>query len=247
MVKPRTLVPFAVLLGLSALLSLLVEPAELFARAGGGGSGISGGTGGYGIAGNGPFGLVVALIALAIFLYSGLVTRVALKRKKECRVLLERAAATDGAWDEEALKKRIEQAFYAIQRAWVARDQDKARKFMSDRLYEKHKMQTDKMIANKVKNILEGLDLIEAGVVQIMDYKKDSKDAFWAFIKASALDYNIDESTGQAVGEVEDPTVFQELWKFIRTDKGWVVDEIDSKATLHDLNHLKSVVEGSRG
>jgi len=203
---------------------------EALARAGGG----RGGGGG-----------IVTFILLPILLiYSAIITHLVVKKNRECQKLLLIAAARDPAWNADAIKARIEQAFFKIQQAWMERNQDLAAEYMSPRLYAKHKMQTDAMIQNKRKNILNSLNLIEAKIVQIADYTNDASDSFWVYIKASAIDYEINEVTGAVVDGKDDKSYpFAELWKFVRKDNGWVVDEIDQKVSIGDLSHLHSLME----
>ena len=80
-------------------------------------------------------------------------THVAHKRNQQCEQLLGSLRLKDPAWNEDAIRARIEQTFFHVQNAWMARDQNLARSFMSDRLFEKHKLQTDDMISQHKQNI----------------------------------------------------------------------------------------------
>lgn len=71
----------------------------------------------------------------------------------------------------------------------MKRDQNIARAYMTDRLYLKHKAQTDLMIANHQINMLSNIVLDDLIIVGIEDYKDDTKDAFWVCIKGSMIDY----------------------------------------------------------
>lgn len=227
--KPRISIPALRIIVAVLLCAFICHDA--LARAGGGGGGSGGG--------------ILTLILLPFFLiYSAIVTHLVIKKSRECENLLKVAATRDSAWKANAIKSRIEQAFFKIQEAWMERNQDIAKEYMSERLYAKHKMQTDTMIRNKKKNMLDALNLTEAKIVQIADYKDDSNDSFWVYIRASAVDYKIDEATGSVVdGDATKSHPFAELWKFVRSDQNWVVDEIDQKVHIGDLTHLKSLIE----
>ena len=221
---------FTTLLVVVVTVLVVANCQDLWARAGGGRSG-----GG---------GILVLILYPFFLIYSAIVTHLVVKKNKECKQLMEQSAAIDSAWNADAIKSRIEQAFYKIQQAWVERNQDIAKEYMSERLYAKHKAQTDAMIANKRKNILDALNLIEVKIVQIADFKDNEKDAFCAYLKASAIDYEINESTGNITdGEKNKSYPFAELWKFIRTKKGWIVDEIDQNVSIGDLSHPISLLE----
>ena len=58
-----------------------------------------------------------------------------------------------------------------------------AKDYISQSLFDKHKLQTDIMISNHEKNVLERINLEEARVVEVMDYLDDSKDQIWVYMK----------------------------------------------------------------
>jgi predicted lipid-binding transport protein (Tim44 family) len=210
---------------------IISDCPELWARAGGGGGG-------------GATGILYLILLPFFIIYSMIVTYMVVKKNKECQSLMQQCADIDSAWNPDSVKARIEQAFLKIQQAWVERNQDIAKDYMSERLYNKHKTQTDAMIVNQRKNILDRLNLIEAKVVQVADFKDNSKDSFWVYLEASAIDYEIDEASGSITsGKKDKEESFAELWKFIRLKNTWVVDEIDQKVSVGDLSHLKSLVE----
>ena len=208
-------------------------PVELFARAGGGG----GGGGGIGAAISLPF----VLIYLAILHYKlG-------KKNREALDLLKKVSRIDPMWEKSHLKKRVEKTFFRVQEAWMERDQDKIRDCVSERLYRKHKLQTDIMMKNHEKNILSSIDLIEFFIVELLDFKDDNKDSFWVYIKGSMIDYTINEKTNNVIkGKKDEVETFTELWKFARSGSEWVLDEIDQKVQLKDLDRFSSMSEISK-
>ena len=138
-------------------------------------------------------------------------------------------------WDIDHIKGRIEQAYFKVQEAWRERDQDIAKEYMSERLYSRHKLQTDDMLRRGVKNIMESINLAEATIVEVLDYRDDSKDAFWVLIKGSMIDYMILEKSGTVIDGDKDSHAFRELWRFRRERHGWVLDEIDQDVSVSDL------------
>jgi len=218
-----------------ALISLLCFigflPEEALARAGGGGGDEGGG--------------ILGLILWPFFLiYSAIITYLVHKKNKQCKSLLAKLAKIDSYWDLDKIKSQIEKAFFKIQEAWMRRNQEIAKDYMSERLYTKHKLQTDQMLSEKRKNVLERINLKESKIVEVADFEDDSKDRIWVYIKGKMVDYIIDETTGKVVsGEKEKAENFSELWKFIRVPKGWVLDEIDQKVQISDLKGFKSFSE----
>ena len=214
------------------LVAIYFFPTEAFARAGGGG-------------GKGGGGLIGLILAPFLFIYSGVITCIVWRKNEKCRDLISQIEKFDSSWNLNKIKSRVEIAFFKIQEAWMARDQDIAKDYMSQRLYLKHKAQTDQMIRENKKNILENINLTKAQVVSVADYKDDSKDQVWVHISGEMIDYIINTDTGNLIsGEKNKTESFTELWSFTKNDKNeWVLDEIDQTVGLLDLKSMKSFSE----
>lgn len=228
--KKTTLKTLGILLLALTIMALI--PPDVWARAGGGG-----GRGGGGI---------LALILYPFFLiYSAIATYIACKKNKECKDLVDRLSRKDPGWNMNNIKGQVETAYFKVQQAWTERNQDLARDYVSDRLYNLHKSQTDAMIREHRQNVLERINLKSAKVVQVADYRDDSKDALWVLIEGSMIDYMVDDRSGNKLsGDSNKPESFSELWKFIRGAKGnWVLDEIDQNAGITHLQALHSFTE----
>lgn len=206
--------------------------AEAFARAGGGGGGGRGSGIGYAIA------LPYLLVHAAIVSY------LLNKKNKECRTLLEGLRSSEKYWDPGFIAMRVNEVFFKVQEAWTRNDQSIARDYVSDALYAKHKLQTDQMERDNRRNVLERINLIESRVVEVADYADDARDRLWVYIKGSMIDYMQDTQTKANVsGNTVIPEKFTELWKFIRANGQWVLDEIDQKVNVGDLKGFRSFTE----
>lgn len=217
------------LLLLVLVTGLLVFPDEVLARAGGGSA-----------KGAGIMGIILAPFFI---IYSAIVTYIASKKNKQCKALLETAASRDNFWEIYAIKARIEEAYFKVQQAWMDRNQDIAKEYMSQRLYRKHKMQTDRMLANGTRNVMKNVSLKDAKLVEILDFEDDSKDSFWVLIHGSMIDYLVSDKTGAVLDGEQKTLPFKELWRFKREQHGWVLDEIDQDVSISDLNAFESKVE----
>jgi len=120
----------------------------------------------------------------------------------------------DPAFDERAFLDRAQTAFFKIQEAWQARNQDLARDVMSDALYERHKMQTDQLLAAHQINMLENIVIGHAKVVELTP--GTPYDSIVVAFTASMTDYTVDEATKQLVDGTRVPSTFTEFWTFIR-------------------------------
>jgi Tim44-like domain len=212
---------------------VIVLAAETcWARAGGGGGG--GGKGSW-----------INIFVLPFFIiYSAVLTYQVKTKSDACKNLLARLEKLDPAWDLDRIRHRVDEVFFKVQQAWMERNQDLAKDCMSPALHQKHKLQTDQLIAQHRKNVLENINLIEVRIVDVEDFVDNKKDLFWAHIKASMIDYTIDDTTDRVLsGNRDKAEAFTELWKFVRAANTWVLDEIDQKVSVSDLSGFAATSE----
>lgn len=212
---------------------LLLIADSCFARAGGGGGD------GLALTGAGGILMIILGVILAPFflVYSIIVTIKLNKRRKKVKELVAELAKEDKLWNYRNMMATVEQTFFKVQQAWMERDQDLAKEVMSDRIYQKHKLQTDDMIANGTKNVLRKINMKEIMIIHVADYNDNTADTFSVFIKGSMIDYHIDVNTNALIsGSMYDPDEFREIWTFIREKNSWLLDEIDQRVTLGDIN-----------
>jgi hypothetical protein len=207
-------------------------------------SGFSGGSGGGGgTVGEGSWwGLIIfAAVWLLIFLAgSRAVRRVAgrIVDQGGARAVARRAASAeaaalvadsgDGYWHPHALRSRVAEAFFPIQLSWAERDIAGSRPYVSDALYERHRLQLEGLESQGRVNRIEDLRLTGIEIVRVHNVTDDAEDRFVARIECSARDWMEDAGTGRVVnGNPRTPTLFEQYWSFSRHPRhGWVLDEI---------------------
>ena len=124
--------------------------------------------------------------------------------------------AKDPNFNQQMFLDRAQAAFFALQKAWMDRNLEPARVYMSDGIYHRWKTQIDAMIAAHKKNILDNLVI---GGVQIVKVQTDPNfDSITVRIDASAADYEVDDTTANKViyGSRQNQN-FTEYWTFIRS------------------------------
>lgn len=122
--------------------------------------------------------------------------------------------AKDANFDERAFLDRAQTSFFKVQQAWASRNQDVARDCMSDALYERHKMQTDQLIANHQIDVLENIVIGNARIVQVNP--GHAFDSITVAFTASMTDYTVDEQTRKVLSGSQGQHTFTEFWTFIR-------------------------------
>jgi predicted lipid-binding transport protein (Tim44 family) len=125
-------------------------------------------------------------------------------------------AAGDPGFNEEQFLDRCQQAFMQVQKAWMDRNADEGRAYMSTGLYTTWSMQLQQMIAAHKHNVMEDL------FVQHMSIVSATHDANFDTIKvqvdASCKDYEVDDNNGKVVfGDNKHDKPFVELWTFQRS------------------------------
>ena len=124
--------------------------------------------------------------------------------------------AKDPNFNQQMFLDRVQAAFFALQKAWMDRNLEPARVYMSDGIYHRWKAQIDAMIAAHKKNVLDNLVI---GGVQIVKVQTDPNfDSITVRIDASAADYEVDDTTANKViyGSRQDQP-FTEYWTFTRS------------------------------
>lgn len=121
--------------------------------------------------------------------------------------------AKDPIFNEQIFLDRAQAAFFALQKAWMDRNLEPSRVYMSDGLYHRWKVQVDGMVAAHKRNLLDNLVI---GGVRIVKVQTDPNyDAITVRIDASAADYEVDDNNRVIYGSRQNQP-FTEYWTFIR-------------------------------
>lgn len=215
----------------------------VYARLGGGSS--SGGSGGSSSSSgtshyhsshtgsnNGNSSPIESIISFIIFIiftgFSGIIFKAKIiKSKIHSKQLMKILDDKDEAWKYENVQKQVEKAYFILQKAWTNQELNKAKEYISKKLYDRYQSKIEWMQIRNQKNILKKISLIDASPISINDDEDDSKDYIWYYIEGSMIDYTINVDTKEIVDGENIKTRFIEYWKFGREDKGkWVLCEI---------------------
>lgn len=181
-----------------------------------------------------PFILIYA--AIRSFYFSS--------RRNKANKLVEQLEHTDGIWNQRSMTARAEEIFLVVQKAWMERNLDIAKDYVSSRLYTKYKFQTDDMIARGVTNVLQDIKIGNVAIFSVNDYKDDSKDTFSAKISGTMLDYEVNETTDAVIkGDKNKPHFFEDIWTFIRQGNTWIADDVDNDVSLGDIRRGRASSE----
>ena len=170
------------------------------------------------------------------------------QRAQQVEAAARHAHVGDGYWEPDRLKQRVGECFYPIQWSWERREVESSRPYVSDALYERHKLQLEGLERQLRRNRIADLALHEVELVRLHNVAEDSEDRFVAYVGCSARDWVEDVRTGSVVnGNPVTPTYFQQYWSFSRDgERGWVLDEIQqaSEAQYHESAPIVDDDEG---
>lgn len=162
------------------------------------------------------------------------------KKSQEVKTLTDKISKGDELWNHRHLLSTSRLVFMRVQKAWMERNQDLVKDVMTNKIYEKHKAQTDEMIAKGTQNILKDIKISEIVIISVSDYKDNSKDSFSAYINASMIDYTIDKKTSEVIsGDDSESNSFSEIWTFLREKDQWKLDEISQNTSFDVIDNSK--------
>jgi hypothetical protein len=123
--------------------------------------------------------------------------------------------AADPNFSDQQFLDRAQAAFFLLQKAWQDRNVDEGRAYMSPGLYMSWKAQVDQLVAQRHKNVLEGLYI--EGLHIVKANHDENFDNITVRVDASAKDYMVDDQSGKKVSGDNSPTPFTEYWTFTRS------------------------------
>ena len=120
-------------------------------------------------------------------------------------------------YPDESLQHVLDRSkfvFETLQEAWTTGNWEQARAFETDRLFQMHTFWMERYRDKGLRNVLEQVQVLGITIVKL------SRDAYYELatvrIKASMLDYAVDQKGKEVGGSSKKPRVFSEYWTFIR-------------------------------
>ena len=122
--------------------------------------------------------------------------------------------ARDPNFNQQVFVDRAQQTFFVLQNAWMARNLEPARVYLSDGIYNRWKLQIDQMLAMHKRNLLEDLAINGCTVARVAS--DPNFDGITTRIDAWAADYEVDDQNKMVSGDKK-AAPFTEYWTFIRS------------------------------
>ena len=119
------------------------------------------------------------------------------KKKRTSARMLKKIDDMDYRWNEEVLDQRVKDVYFAVQQAWSDMDRDTLKELLSEDLYDCWCTKLSFMEISHEKNILKDIELLDLKIVSVNDFKDDTKDFCWYYIKGRMIDYTIDTDSNE--------------------------------------------------
>ena len=134
--------------------------------------------------------------------------------------------------------------FHKVVEADIKDDPEVVKEYVTDRMYKVLENLAEKNRADNIDLVRKDIDLETAQIVEVADYKDDSKDQVWIYLSGKWVEYYTNKESGvDIVGEKEKKTFFNEIWKLKRKEDTWVLDQIDERVTPADFREKSSFSE----
>ena len=189
---------------------------------------------------------ILAILLLPVGIYFTIRLQRKLKAKKrEAVAVLTRIEDTDPVWSEEHLLERVRELYEMIQDAWSQGDIEAVRPLFTEAGFKRFERQMERLKRRNLRNIIDDIVLKEVSVVEVKDYKDDSRDSIWVLFEGSMLDYYENDADGKVVdGDKKGSKSFSDLWRFKRGPDGdWIVDEMQPECEEEMVEKLHSFTE----
>lgn len=146
-------------------------------------------------------------------------------RAQRAQIAVRHAAASDPAWDQEALLSYATSVFRRFQYDWQRMDLSSIQQYTTPE-YAKHVgLMLYAMQQMGRVNELSDVTISEALITGAHDAADNSKDRVNVAFVASMRDQLKDRATNTALRV--DHEEFGEQWNFVRSERGWLLDGID--------------------
>jgi len=122
--------------------------------------------------------------------------------------------ARDPNFNQPVFIDRAQSTFFVLQNAWMARDLEPARIYLSDAIYQRWKLQVDQFVALHKRDMLEDLAVNGCAIAKVAS--DANFDSITVRFDAIAKDYEVDDS-GKMVSGDKTIQPFTEFWTFIRS------------------------------
>lgn len=162
------------------------------------------------------------------------------KKIKKTNADLEKARASDAAWDEQTLHAMVSDVFMRYQYDWTRLDAANMQTYCTPGFADKSRLLLQTLRDLNRQNAVMNPNIIKIDTLEITDSADNAKDSFTVIIEAQADDSLLDINTRQTI--FADKSSFVEFWSFLRSGNGWLLSGIEQSTA--DKRQVNNAVKG---
>lgn len=147
------------------------------------------------------------------------------KNSQAAQATLQRAAMTDGIWNQQEILQYASTVFYRFQYDWSRMDIASIQQYTTTRYANHAGLMLYAMREMGRANTVENPNITEMVITGVYDSADNSQDRVSVSIAASANDKIWDVRENKVLHADNDE--FGEQWNFVRSDRGWLLDSIE--------------------
>ncbi len=145
------------------------------------------------------------------------------KRSKAAKSIITQAGSIDSAWNEDALIQHAQHTFLQYQYDWSTGNRESIKTYTSPWFHHHSALMLDALTELGRTNIMADVQIKQCMIVDAYDDQNDDNDTYTVAFEASANDQLV---SNDGVLLFADKKPFIEYWKFIRSEKTWLLSSI---------------------
>ena len=149
----------------------------------------------------------------------------------------------DAKWSPEALRRRVRDAFFAVQRQWIERDPDVGAPFETAELLARQRLRIDGLLNQRRVHQLENPLIEDLDFVAFEEGAGGSEVTVTALLDISLVETILDADSGSLVaGHANAKQQHEEYWTFAWREDAWRLAEVERAG--EGARHLKAPLVG---
>jgi predicted lipid-binding transport protein (Tim44 family) len=150
----------------------------------------------------------------------------------------------DAKWSPEALRRRVRDAFFAVQRQWIERDPEVGAPFETPELLARQKLRIDGLVNQRRVHQLENPLIEDLDFIAFEEGAAGSEATVTALLDISLVETILDADSGALVaGHPNVKQQHKEYWTFAWHDSAWRLSEVEQPG--EGARHLKAPLVGA--
>ena len=152
------------------------------------------------------------------------------RRQESVAARLDNLAQIEPHWSTESLRRRIRDAFFAVQRSWIERDPAIGEPFMTPEMVARQRLRIEGLVRQRRVHQLENPLIEDLDFVRIQEPapSPDGLARVVALLDMSMVETILDADTGALVAGAPNRVLRRrQYWVFVRRDGSWLLDDVE--------------------